>query len=314
MLDTAPAPTSIEGYDAIVLRSESADLEAAFVPRAGNVMASLTDAGQELLGRRDGVARYARGATTMGVPLLHPWANRLGADAYAVAGRRVVLGDLPRLQRDEHGLPIHGVAGGLPWWDVEHVDAGHLRAELEFGAHDELLAAFPFPHRLTVDATLRGRRLTIATVLEPTGSVAVPVAFGFHPYLRVPGVRRRHWFAELPALRRLELDGRGLPTGRGTPQRSWRGVLGARTFDDAFAGVRPGTAFAVAGAGRRIEVTLDEGYPCAQVFAPPDDDVICFEPMTAPTDALRTGDGLALCAPGDAYTATFSITVDRHMA
>jgi aldose 1-epimerase len=232
MLRTAPAPTAIEGYD--VLRSETADLEAAFVPRAGNVMVSIAD-------------------------------------------------------------------------------AGHVCAELEYAAHGEQHAASRFPHRLTVDATLRGRTLTIATVLEPAGLVAVPVAFGFRPSLRVPGVRRRHWFAELPALRRLELDARGRPTGRGAPQRSWCGVLGARTFDDAFTGVRPGTAFAVSGAGRRIQVILGEGFPCAQVLAPVDDDVVCFGPMTAPPDALRTGDDLAVCAPGDAYAATFSITVDRHM-
>src|SRR4051794_30523948 len=313
MLRTAHGPATIEGYDALVLRSDSADLEAAFVPRAGNVLASLRDAGEELVGRRGGVARYARGATTMGVPLLHPWANRLGGDDYAVAGRRVVLGDLPRLERDERGLPIHGVAGGVPWWDVERRGAGELRAVLEFGAHPELLAAFPFPHRLTVDAALRGRTLTLCTTLEPTGPVAVPVAFGFHPFLRLPGIARRHWFAELPALRRLELDPRGLPTGHSAPQAAWRAALGAHTFDDAFAGVRPGTTFTVSGAGRRIEVALGEGFPYAQVYAPADDDVICFEPMTAPTDALRSGEGLTVCAPGDAHTATFSITVDRDI-
>src|SRR3954447_3971261 len=279
MLRTAPAPATIEGYDALVLRSDSADLEAAFVPRAGNVMASLRDAGEELLGRRGGVARYARGATTMGVPLLHPWANRLAGDDYAIAGRHVVLGDLPRLERDERGLPIHGVSGGVPWWDVVRRGPGELRAVLDFGAHDELLAAFPFPHRLTVEATLRGGRLRVSTTLEPTGPLAVPVAFGFHPFLRLPGVARPDWFVELPALHGLELDPRGLPTGRGAPQAAWRGALGARTFDDAFAGARPGTAFAVSGAGRRIEIAFGEGFPYAQVYAPADDDVICFEPM-----------------------------------
>jgi hypothetical protein len=32
--------------------------------------------------------------------------------------------------------------------------------------------------------------------------------------------------------------------------------------------------------------------------------------MTAPTDALRTGDGLRLVAPGEAATATFALRVE----
>jgi galactose mutarotase-like enzyme len=69
--------------------------------------------------------------------------------------------------------------------------------------------------------------------------------------------------------------------------------------------------FVVAGGGRRVTVRLEQGYPAAQVFAPATDDVICFEPMTAATNALISGDRLSLVAPGERYTATFSITVER---
>ena len=56
--------------------------------------------------------------------------------------------------------------------------------------------------------------------------------------------------------------------------------------------------FALSGGDRRIEVHFDEGYPAAQVFAPGDDDVVCFEPMAAPTDALRRG-GYRVVQPGE---------------
>ena len=71
--------------------------------------------------------------------------------------------------------------------------------------------------------------------------------------------------------------------------------------------------FVLAGGGRRIELVFEEGYPYAQVFAPPDDDVVCFEPMTAPTDALRgcLGPPPAV-SPGDCYRARFTITVERE--
>ena len=52
------------------------------------------------------------------------------------------------------------------------------------------------------------------------------------------------------------------------------------------------------------------GYRYAQVFAPSDDDVIAFEPMTAPTNALVDGGAeLPVLAPGESYQAGFAITL-----
>jgi galactose mutarotase-like enzyme len=50
-----------------------------------------------------------------------------------------------------------------------------------------------------------------------------------------------------------------------------------------------------------------EGYRFAQVFAPPAGDVICFEPMTAPGNALVTGMGLRVLQPGERHQARFAI-------
>ena len=55
---------------------------------------------------------------------------------------------------------------------------------------------------------------------------------------------------------------------------------------------------------RPITVALDAGYDTAQVFAPPDRDVVSLEPMAAPTDALRTGEGLALLGAGARFVMT----------
>ena len=57
---------------------------------------------------------------------------------------------------------------------------------------------------------------------------------------------------------------------------------------------------------------LGQGYPVAQVFAPPgpDDEYVCFEPMTAPVDALSDGVGLPSVPPGGSFRAEFTIRVD----
>jgi aldose 1-epimerase len=309
--------TTVEGYEAVRLRSAAAHLDATFVPRAGMVGASLRERGEELLGRGSGVQCYARGGTTMGIPLLHPWANRLAADDYRVNGTAVRLRDDSRLiARDDQGLPIHGLLGGSPHWRLRRAAATGegtwaLSAELDFGAHADLLEPFPFPHRIALDVALSRRTLTVRTTLTATGDHPVPVAFGFHPYLRLPGVAREDWKVELPAMRHLELDERSIPTGASRAVAADGGPLGARTFDDGYVDVAPGAEFAVSGGGRRVVVRLDEGYPVAQVFAPSATDVICFEPMTAPTNALRSGDRLPLVSPGERYRAKFSITVQR---
>jgi aldose 1-epimerase len=48
----------------------------------------------------------------------------------------------------------------------------------------------------------------------------------------------------------------------------------------------------------------------AQVFSPPGEQFICFEPMTAPVNALRTGAGLRRAVPGAPFAASFSIAVE----
>ena len=113
-------------------------------------------------------------------------------------------------------------------------------------------------------------------------------------------------------MRHLELDPHSIPTGASGPMPAEAGRLGARTFDDGYVDVPRGAEFVLAGGARRITVRFDEGYPAAQVFAPSASDVICFEPMTAPANALASGERLTLVAPGGRYTATFSITVERR--
>jgi len=284
-----------------VIGLEAGPLAAGFAPGAGMVCHSLRHDGEELLTQREGIEGYVRTGRWMGVPLLHPWANRLASWEYEALGRRVDLAPLAVavVVRDRKtGLPIHGVLP-RPWAVVEQ-SAERVVAELAWGEE----AAFPFPHRMRIEASLSERALRIATTLEALEG-AVPVAFGFHPWLGAPRADRD---VELPAMRRLVLDGR-LPTGETVAAPAYDGPLAGLDLDGGFAGVEDGSAFVVAGGGRRITVTFDEGFPCAQVFAPPDKDLICFEPMTAPADALRTG-AFAVAAPGSPYHATFTIAVD----
>ena len=307
---------TVDGFSALALATgEGGGIEATFVPDAGMVGCSLRHREEELLGQRGGVRAYVAERSTMGIPLLYPWANRLTQRRFSVAGRDVDLAsDALPLSLDPNGLPIHGLLAGAAGWRVERHEAvgngARLAASFDYGAHDELMAAFPFPHELLLEATLVGKTLTIETTIRASGDASVPVSFGFHPYLRLPGVDRSDWEIELPVHERLRLDRLSIPTGEREAVRVPEGRLGARTFDDAFPVQKGSGPFVLAGGGRRIELSFEAGYRYTRVYAPNDDDVVAYEPMTAPANTLVAGGpDLRLVAPGETYRATFSITV-----
>jgi aldose 1-epimerase len=274
-------------------------LEATFVPELAMVGRSLRHEGSELLFQGDGVEAYRERGATFGIPLLHPWANRLA--------RPLPASDI--VQLDPNGLPIHGVLPrALPFTVVEQT-GWSVRAEFDTHDHPAVLEVFPHTHVLSVTAELSAEALEIRTTLRAFGKRAVPVSFGYHPYLQLPGLPRERWTVDIPVHTRLVLDGRMIPTGDREPVRIERGPLGGRDFDTAYTDLRTHPRFTLEGGGRTLGVEFLEGYPFAQVYAPPDRPLVCFEPMTAPTNALASGDDLTVARPGDVYTAAFRITV-----
>ncbi len=293
----------------VTLRDPSSPVEAQFVPGAGMIGTSLTDAGVQLLGQRRGLDAYLKAGKTMGIPILYPWANRLGASSYQVDTVDVTLSsEAAGVRLDPNGLPIHGLLAAHRGWRVMTEAADELTAELDFGSDPKLLAGFPFPHLLAVHVTLADRALTVRTTVSAIGERAVPLCYGFHPYLQLPDVPRAQWTIETPRMRHLGLDERGLPTGTTSEDPPASTPLGDKAFDDGYDQVADGSVFAVSGGGRRIEVHFEQGYPAAQIFAPTSEDIVCFEPMTAPTDALRRG-GYRRAESGEPAVAVFSLHV-----
>lgn len=285
------------------------ELEAVFLPGHGMLGASLRHKGIEILRRVEDLEAAAAKGSTAGVPLLHPWANRLGGYRYRAAGREVDLDpDYPLLHLDEHRLPIHGVPWSLLAWDLIEARPDGLVAQLDW-MRGELLSVFPFPHRLELKATIHADGLMLETTLIASPEGPVPISFGFHPYFGIPGLARAQWRLELPAMRRLVLDDRNIPTGEEEPFDGFDDQLGDRDFDDCFAVIGERPSFALTGAGRRITVELLEGYGFAQVFAPKDKEYVALEPMTAPTNALTSGSGLRLVDPAGRFSAAFRIGI-----
>ena len=245
-------------------------------------VASLRHHGEELL---------AQPGTTLGIPFLHPWANRLDGWRH----------DAPDVPRDEHGLQIHGVRPRP--WSVGTAQADAVTATLCFTS-----PAFPFAHTVQQEVRVAPGALRITTSVIASGGVGVPIAFGFHPYLVLPGVPRAEWEAHASRAP-PSADGRARhPDRRDDADRAERAPLGDRTFDDGYDALGRAPRFAIAGGGRRLDVAFVQGYPVAQVFAPATLDAVCFEPMTAPVNALVSG-GAPILAAGRTFAAAFEIRV-----
>ena len=162
-------------------------LEAVFLPSRGMLGASLRHRGVEILRRVQDLEAAAAKGSTAGIPLLHPWANRLAEPRYSAGGRDVELDPSSSLLHfDEHGLPMHGVPWSHLAWEVTEARQDSLTARLDW-TRSELLAVFPFRHRMELAATLCPDSLTLETTLVASLDGPVPVSFGFHPLPRITG-------------------------------------------------------------------------------------------------------------------------------
>ena len=288
------------------------DLAATFVPAAGMIGASLEHRGEELLVQRGGLDAWRGSGKSFGLPLLHPWANRLRDWRYSVAGRAVTIDEERGAVRpDENGLPIHGALAAAEDWEVTVAEETRLAAVLDYGRRDDRLAAFPFPHRLELDVRLEDDALTVATTVAATEDEPVPIAFGWHPWFQLPGAPRAEWVLTQPERVAIELDRLQLPTGERVPAEAERAPLAERVLDD-HSEVAEDARFAAAGGGREIAVEFAGGYRFAQVFAPDFLDTVCLEPMMAPVAALSTGDDLDLRRAGGARVG--GLPRSRHLS
>jgi len=283
--------------------------EATFRPDLAMLCASLRHGDDEYVAWPRTIEEFRAGRATA-IPLVHPWANRLAGEGYRAAGVDVDLTGLT-LPRDPNGLLIHGNLFAVPF-EVQQSNATRVVARLDYGAHPDKLRAFPFPHTVTIDARLHPNRgLNIVTQIEPTTDRAVPISFGWHPFVQLPAAPRAEWELRWPACEHVEVDDHLIPTGTRTSQAAQREPIADRTFDDHYA-LGPDRTFSISGGsgGNRRTLTLqfDPAYPFAQLFVPPARELVAIEPMTAEIDALGRGTA-PVVEPGGRFLAAFNLAV-----
>lgn len=263
----------------------------------------------------EGYADDEMASSGRGLPLA-PWPNRLHEGRFTFDGEEHVL----PLDEPDKSNAIHGLARYVSW---ELVAAEEDRATLAVTLWPR--KAWPFTLSLTVEYVLGPTGLVVTTVAENTGAVPLPYASGHHPYLTVGTPTVDTVEVHLQARSWLPTDEDQIPTGveevAGTDLdlRSPT-VLGGRQIDHAYTDLARG-ADGLARVvvrnpedGRELELWADSAYDHLQLFTGDPlpqarrRTALAVEPMTAPANALQTGQGVVRLDPGQRHTARWGIT------
>jgi aldose 1-epimerase len=295
--------TTVEGVAVVELRDEAHHTIVSVAPSVGNNAYQMLVNGKNVFWVPEGtLVEFAAKPRMGGNPFLAPWANRIDGDVFFANGRQYHLNpDLDNLRRDANQQPIHGLLLFSPLWEVVSLNADGERAavvsRLDFARHADLMAQFPFAHVLEMEYILRGGVLEVKTRLHNRGAQPMPIVIGYHPYFQLHDAPRDSWTVHLAADRVWVLDDKLTPTGETKPTEaifpgSAALQLSDVVLDNVFGGLRrdaQGRAhFWVQGNREKIEVVYGPKFNTAIVYAPKGrGDFICFEPMTAITNAFN---------------------------
>lgn len=315
--------TADHGVPVVRLADSEHGVEVGIAPSLGNIAYEMKVHGQNILYfPAADLAEFQQKPSLAGIPFLAPWGNRLDQQAFWANGKKYAfdmsLGNV-------HGaIPIHGLLSGSPYWKVTDVKAdahsARVVSKLEFFRYPELMRQWPFAHEYEMTYTLSDGVLQVAITVNNLSSEPMPVAIGFHPFFRIPGVSRNDWVGSIPARQRVITDTRLIPTGQFKPMDlDDPFLLENRTLDDGFTDlVRDSSGrarFYIASSGKTVEVLFGPKWQAAVVWEPNDakgqpQPFVCFEPMAGITNAINLHhEGkypeLQTVAPGGSWSESF---------
>jgi len=250
--------------------------------------------------------------------VLMPWPNRIEDGSYEFKGQSYQL----PLSEAENRNAIHGLVRWVPWSVAERADD---RVALEFLLQPQ--PGYPFQLALRLDYVLSEDGLRVTSTATNTGRDACPFGRGAHPYLTVGTKTVDTVVLRAPGRTVLQTDSQGIPRssepveGTEFDFRQPR-PIGETKLDNAYTDLER-DADGIARVeledpetGTGLSLWLDESYPYIQLFtgdAAPSvrRRSLAVEPMTCPSNAFRTGEGLLVLEPGESATGVWGIKTNH---
>jgi aldose 1-epimerase len=284
----------------------------------GVVEAVVSKRGASLRLLRVGGVDLVEPTTSFAIPpgmagvVLAPWPNRTEGASWQLGGVQQLL----EVTERELGHANHGLFADRDFALTNgSANSAVMSASL---AH---VPGYPFSIRLSVSYTLAAAGITVKLAATNTGEGSAPVAVGAHPYLRLGAVPSEQLRIVVPAHSARQPDGRLLP-GPAFPVAgtSWD-LRSPRLVSDI---PRHGTwesapseehcVVLLSPEGSAVELWSDDCFRYIQLYLADgfstDEGTrtaLAVEPMTAPPNALRSGEGLRWLEPGEAFSASWGI-------
>ncbi|KXP12928.1 hypothetical protein AXK57_01390 [Tsukamurella pulmonis] len=288
-----------------------------FTIAAGGYVAEIARTGAGLRGlRRNGVALTEEWPLGEKPPLsaglvLAPWPGRTEDGIYTWDDEVHHL----TVTSDVTGTADHGLVRRADWDDVEIApDAVTLAHDV--GRHP----GWPFDLHLRLRYGVGDDGLHCRFEAVNTGTTDLPLAVGFHTYLRVGDAPVDACTLELGAQQWQPLDARLLPDGA---PRTVEGTVYDFRTPRSLDGVQIDTPFTevtgryvLRGPGGQAELWTAPSLPWAQVFIadpangkgyPDRGRAVAVEPMSAPGNALHTGTDVIRLGPGSVWSTEWGI-------
>jgi aldose 1-epimerase len=235
--------------------------------------------------------------------LLLPWPNRVRDGQYTFDGQDLQL----PITEVARGNASHGLTRWSPWTLEEQT-----RHSVSLVHRLMAQPGYPWTVDLHVLYDLSADGLTVTVTATNLSDRPAPYAQGAHPYLTVGDDGVDGWELTVPADTLLEVDERKIPTGARDVTdtdldfRVARPLRG-KSLDTAFTGLARDSAGVAEvrlhnpAADRTVAVWMDRAHRWTQVYTGADlaEDTrraVAVEPMTAPPNALATGEDLVVLA------------------
>ncbi|MHA6786022.1 aldose 1-epimerase family protein [Pseudonocardia saturnea] len=289
-----PMPPTGEQFE---IRSGAAR---AVVTEVGAGLRAFSVDGRPYVETFDAAERPPRGAGAV----LVPWPNRTAGGRWTWDGTPQQLA----LSEPAAGNAIHGLLRHTLYRVGERApDSVTLHAVVA------PQPGWPVPLETSVSYAVDAGGLTVTHTVRNVGTAAVPFGVGAHPYPRAGRADTDDCTLHLAATTALPLDG-GLPAGPAEPLTDPVFALRGTELDHAFGGCVPVDGLVrhrLSGPDGAVELWADPDFGWVQVFTPDDHPgrgrAIAVEPMTCPPDALNSGVGLLVVAPGETWTGRWGI-------